>query len=53
LDKTAAANIVGYRFVAECNVSLIRRGQERPLPFDDVPLVIRPAAVWLKEAPAA
>ena len=36
-----AAQQVGLRFPSECEVRVVPRGMETPLPFDELPLRIR------------
>jgi hypothetical protein len=36
-----AARLAGHRYPVDCDVTLVPLGDERPLPFDDCPLVLR------------
>ena len=40
-DYAGAALKAGHRFVVDCDVSLVRHAKETPLPFDELPLIIR------------
>jgi hypothetical protein len=41
-DKARAARAVGWRNIAECYVEVVKERDEVALPFDEVPLRIKP-----------
>jgi hypothetical protein len=40
-DIAAAASKAGHRYPVDCEVRRVPRGEETPLPFGEIPLILR------------
>jgi hypothetical protein len=40
-DPTQPARLAGHRYPVDCDVTLVPMGDERPLPWGEIPMVLR------------